>query len=520
MKNIIEMRGIVKRFGNFTANDHIDLLVREGEIHALLGENGAGKSTLMNILYGLYHPDAGEIYCKGKLVHIREPGDAMALNIGMVHQHFMLVQPFTVAENLILGKEPVRGLRLDMETAKRRIRQVSEEYHFDIDPDAQAANISVGMQQRVEILKILLMGAEILIFDEPTAALTPQEIQDFFDICRVLQQRGHTIIIITHKLKEISQISDRVTVIRGGKNIATVETGKVDEGKLAEMMVGRTVRLRPSKEKREPGEVVLEMRGVHAKDPRGLPALRGLSLSVRAGEVVGVAGVEGNGQSEIAMVLKGLTPFSKGEVLYQGRSYGKGTNAQRLIDGGVSHIPEDRQKSGLVLGMSIRENMILGMEDWARFKRGPFQRQKEITAFAEEMRSRYDIRCTGVGQEAQSLSGGNQQKVILAREISRDPQFMIVCQPTRGLDVGAIEYIHAQILEQRKRGCAILLISYELDEIMELSDRILTIYNGEITAEYRAGEVTSEQIGLAMAGFRTSERSGQNAPAGKKGDAV
>ncbi len=520
MKNIIEMRGIVKRFGNFTANDHIDLLVREGEIHALLGENGAGKSTLMNILYGLYRQDAGEIYCKGKLAHIREPGDAMALNIGMVHQHFMLVQPFTVAENLILGKEPVRGLRLDMAAAKRRIRQVSEEYHFEIDPDARAADISVGMQQRVEILKILLMGAEILIFDEPTATLTPQEIQDFFEICRVLQRRGHTIIIITHKLKEISQISDRVTVIRSGKNIATVETSKVDEGRLAEMMVGRAVRLRPSKERREAGEVVLEMRDVHAKDPRGLPALRGLSLQVRSGEIVGIAGVEGNGQSEIAMVLKGLAPFSKGEVRYQGRSYGKGASVQRLIDSGVSHIPEDRQKSGLVLGMSIRENMILGMEDWARFKWGPFQKQKEITAFAEEMRTRYDIRCTGVGQEAQSLSGGNQQKVILAREIARDPQFMIVCQPTRGLDVGAIEYIHAQILEQRKRGCAILLISYELDEIMELSDRILTIYNGEITAEYQAGQVTSEQIGLAMAGFRAAERTGQDVPEKKAGDAV
>jgi len=508
MENIIEMRGIVKRFGKFTANDHIDLFVRKGEIHALLGENGAGKSTLMNILYGLYHQDAGEIYCKGKLAHIREPGDAMALNIGMVHQHFMLVPPFTVAENLILGKEPVRGLRLDMAAAKRRIREVSEEYHFEIDPDAQVADISVGMQQRVEILKILLMGAEILIFDEPTATLTPQEIQDFFRICRVLQQRGHTIIIITHKLKEISQISDRVTVIRAGKNIATVETSQVDEGKLAEMMVGRTVQLRPSKEEQEPGEVVLEMKNVHAKDSRGLPALRGLSLEVRSGEVVGIAGVEGNGQSEIAMVLKRLIPFTQGEVRYKGRSYGKGTSTQQLIDGGVSHIPEDRQKSGLVLGMSIRENMILGMEDWDRFKRGVFQRQKEITAFAEEMRGRYDIRCTDIEQTAQSLSGGNQQKVILAREIARDPSFMIVCQPTRGLDVGAIEYIHSQILEQRKRGCAILLISYELDEIMELSDRILTIYNGEITAEYQTGQVTGEQIGLAMTGFRTAEKAG------------
>ena len=467
MENIIEMRGIVKRFGKFTANDHIDLFVRKGEIHALLGENGAGKSTLMNILYGLYHQDAGEIYCKGKLAHIREPGDAMALNIGMVHQHFMLVPPFTVAENLILGKEPVRGLRLDMAAAKRRIREVSEEYHFEIDPDAQVADISVGMQQR-----------------------------------------GHTIIIITHKLKEISQISDRVTVIRAGKNIATVETSQVDEGKLAEMMVGRTVQLRPSKEEQEPGEVVLEMKNVHAKDSRGLPALRGLSLEVRSGEVVGIAGVEGNGQSEIAMVLKRLIPFTQGEVRYKGRSYGKGTSTQQLIDGGVSHIPEDRQKSGLVLGMSIRENMILGMEDWDRFKRGVFQRQKEITAFAEEMRGRYDIRCTDIEQTAQSLSGGNQQKVILAREIARDPSFMIVCQPTRGLDVGAIEYIHSQILEQRKRGCAILLISYELDEIMELSDRILTIYNGEITAEYQTGQVTGEQIGLAMTGFRTAEKAG------------
>lgn len=501
MNNIIEMKDIVKKFDGFVANDHINLEIRDGEVHALLGENGAGKSTLMNILYGLYTQDEGEIYFKGKKVDIKGPGDAIKLSIGMVHQHFMLIPTFSVAENLILGAEPVKGIMLDMKTAINQILKVSEEYGLAVDPSELVANISVGMQQRVEILKILLRGAKVLIFDEPTAALTPQEITDFFRICRALQSRGHTIIIITHKLKEIRQISDRVTVIRAGQNIGTVDTSEVDEHKLAEMMVGRKVILFVDKKYQECGELILEIKDLHAKNYRGLPALRGLSLDVHAGEIVGIAGVEGNGQTELALVLKRLIGNSHGTISFCGREYTKETTTQLLIDSGLAHIPDDRQKYGLVLGFSIKENLIMGMEDNKEFCRGYFLDDKKICSLGEKLREEYDIRCQGINSDARMLSGGNQQKVILAREISRNPKLLIVSQPTRGLDVGAIEYVHDQLLEQRKRGCAILLISYELDEIMSLSDRILTIYNGEIVAEYKSDEVTRELIGLAMTGM-------------------
>ena len=508
-QSILKMKDIVKTFGCFTANDHVNLEVRKGEIHALLGENGAGKSTLMNILYGLYRQDSGQILLNGSPVNFHGPSDAIAHNIGMVHQHFMLVQPFTVAENLILGCEPTKGLRLDLKKAHEMIRNVSDRYGLHVDPDAKISDISVGMQQRVEILKILLRDAKILIFDEPTAALTPQEIQDLFVILRKLRENGHTILIITHKLKEIKQISDRVTVIRKGQNVGTVETADTSEQQLAELMVGRKVILQTSRDKHEPGRVVLQMQNVHARNARGIEALRGLSLQVRAGEIVGIAGVEGNGQSEIALVLKRMLDYSAGQIIYNGKPYTKKLTTQQLIDSGLSHIPEDRQKHGLVLGFSIRENMVLCTEDWPKFRRGPFQNRRAIVQYSETSVHDYDIRCTNIEQTAQSLSGGNQQKVILAREISRNPQFILICQPTRGLDVGAIEYVHTQILQLRKLGCAILLISYELDEIMQLSDRILTIYNGQITANYRNGEVTSEQIGLAMTGFsRTKNAEG------------
>lgn len=505
MKNILEMKNIVKTFGTFTANNNINLEIQEGEIHSLLGENGAGKSTLMNILYGLYQKDSGEIIYKGKSVEIKEPGDAIALNIGMVHQHFMLVPTLTIAENLILGDEPIKGLKLDMKKAKEKILDVSNQYGLEVDPDALVSDISVGMQQRVEILKILLRGAELLIFDEPTGALTPQEIQDLFKILRELQASGHTIIIITHKLKEIKQVSDRVTVIRHGQNIGTIRTEDATEEILAEMMVGRKVVLQSSREYVEPGEVILEMRNVHALNQRGLPALKGLSLQVHAGEIVGIAGVEGNGQSEIATVLKCMQPFTEGEIIYNGVAFDKHTDTQMLIDSGVAHIPEDRQKHGLVLGFSLYDNMILGSEDNEQYKKGVFQNKAAITEHGKKLREEFDIRCHSLDMMAGGLSGGNQQKVILAREISRSPKFMIVCQPTRGLDVGAIEYVHQKMLELRKKGCAILLISYELDEIMELSDNILTIYNGVITASYKNGEVTKEQIGLAMVGGKDGE---------------
>ncbi len=508
MGNIIEMKGIVKRFGNFYANKRINLDIREGEIHALLGENGAGKTTLMNILYGLYSADEGEILFRGKPVHIKGPGDAIAMSIGMVHQHFMLVPVFTVAENLILGEEPVKGPMLDMKTAVAKITKVSEEYGLAVDPAALISDISVGMQQRVEILKILLRGAKVLIFDEPTAVLTPQEITEFFRIIKALQAQGHTVIIITHKLKEIKQISDRVTVIRAGENVGTVNTGDVDEGRLAELMVGRTVMMDAKREAQSPGEVVLEIEGLCAKNYRGVDALSGLNLQVRAGEIVGIAGVEGNGQTELAAALKRLLQPTAGHIRLFGKEYDRETTTQKLIDEGLAHIPEDRQRRGLVPEFSIRENLIMGMEDWPRFSKGPFLNQREITSFAEGLRGQYDIRCTGIDLAAGSLSGGNQQKVILAREISRDPKFLIVCQPTRGLDVGAIEYVHAQLLAQRKHGCAILLISYELDEILSLSDRILAIYGGKIVEEYKNEDISGEQIGLAMTGYK------QNSPAG------
>lgn len=502
MGNIIEMKNIVKKFGDFVANDHINLQIKDGEIHALLGENGAGKSTLMNVLYGLLIPDEGEIYFNQKQVKFKGPGDAIKLSIGMVHQHFMLIPPFTVAENLTLGVEQVKGIALDMKASIKRIEEVSKKYGLAINPNALISEISVGMQQRVEILKILLRGAKVLIFDEPTAALTPQEISEFFDICRSLQSLGHTIIIITHKLKEIRQISDRVTIIRTGKNVGTVKTNEVNEQKLARMMVGREVMLKVEKEEQECGDIVLEVNDVHAKNFRGLPALNGLSLNVRAGEIVGIAGVEGNGQTELALVLKKLINVTQGSIKLFGNEYTKKTTTQELIDQGVAHIPEDRQKRGLVLGFTIKENLVMGMEEWPEFSKGAFLNFKSIKEFGDTLKDQYDIRCSGIDSLASDLSGGNQQKVILAREISRNPKLLIVSQPTRGLDVGAMEYVHEQLLEQRKRGCAVLLISYELDEIMSLSDRILTIYNGQIMDEHMSGEVTSEQIGLAMTGFK------------------
>ncbi len=505
MNNIVEMKNIVKKFNGVVANDHINLEVKDGEIHALLGENGAGKTTLMNSLYGLYSPDEGEIYIKGEKVIFNGPGDAIKLSIGMVHQHFMLIPTLTVAENLILGAEPVKGFKLDIKTAIKKIGEVSEEYGLAVNPNELVADISVGMQQRVEILKILLRGAKVLIFDEPTAVLTPQEIAEFFRICKSLQSKGHTIIIITHKLKEIKDISDRVTVIRTGKNIGTVNTSDVDEQKLAEMMVGRKVLLSVNKECQDCKDCVLEIRNLYANNYRGIPALKGINLNVHAGEIVGIAGVEGNGQFELEMVLKKLIDKTQGIVKFCGKEYTKKTTTRSLICSGLAHIPADRQKYGLAMGLNIKENLIMGNEDDKEICKGYFLDDRKICTLGEERIEKFDIRCSGIGLAARSLSGGNQQKVIIAREISRNPKLLIASQPTRGLDVGAIEYVHNQLLEQRKRGCAILLISYELDEIMSLSDRILTIYNGEIIAEHKSSEVTREQIGLAMAGMRAKE---------------
>ncbi|QGP93122.1 Galactose/methyl galactoside import ATP-binding protein MglA [Neomoorella glycerini] len=497
--NIVEMRDIVKRFPGVVANDGITLQVRQGEIHALLGENGAGKTTLMNILYGLYRPDAGEICLRGQKVAIHSPDQAIKLGIGMVHQHFMLVPTLTVAENLVVGAEPVKGPFLDLRLAVAKVEAISQEYGLRVDPLARIQDISVGMQQRVEILKALYRGTKILILDEPTAVLTPQEISELHIILEKLRSSGHTIIIITHKLKEVRQFSDRVTVIRNGRNIDTVDSKKTSESELARMMVGREVMLRVDKKPAEPGQVVLRLEGVEANNYRGLPALKGVTLEVRAGEIVGVAGVEGNGQTELVEVLTGLRQPTAGDIYFGGQKIVRGQPRQ-LMGLGLGHIPEDRQKRGLVLDFNIMENLLLGFEDAAAFSRGPLLDYASIQDFAKKLVKEYDVRTPSIKSMARTLSGGNQQKVIVAREIARQPKLLIAAQPTRGLDVGAIEFVHQQLLKQRDTGAAVLLVSYELDEIMNLSDRILVIYGGKIVAGFQAGQVSTEELGFLMGG--------------------
>lgn len=498
--NIIEMKGIVKKFPGIVANDHVSLEIRQGEIHALLGENGAGKSTLMNVLYGLYALDEGEIWVKGKKVKIKGPNDALDLGIGMVHQHFMLIPPLTVAENMVLGAEPSKGSLLDFKGAAKIVEDASREYGLFIDPHAFVEDISVGMQQRLEILKALYRGAEVLILDEPTAVLTPQEIEDLYRVLQGLRDSGHTIIIITHKLKEVKHISDRVTVIRDGRNVGTVNTAEADEKTLAKMMVGREVILRVEKPSQFPGKQVLKIENLQAEDYRGLPALKGLSLEVNEGEIVGVAGVEGNGQTELLQVVAGLRRWSEGHIWLNGRELEKTITPRKLLDNGVGHIPEDRHKWGLVLDFSVKENMIMGSEDSEKFAKGPFIDYNKVEVFAKALAKEYDVRTPSIETIAGTLSGGNQQKVIVARELARDPKLLIAAQPTRGLDVGAIEFVHQQLIKQRGLGRAILLVSFELDEIMSLSDRIVVVYDGRVVAEFESGKVSVEELGMCMGG--------------------
>lgn len=497
--SIIEMRQITKRFPGIIANDHIDLTVKKGEIHALLGENGAGKSTLMSILFGLYQPDEGEIYISGKRVHIDGPNEANRLGIGMVHQHFMLVKPFTVTENIILGMEPSKGFKIDMNQARARVKELSEKYGLKIDPDAKIADISVGMQQRVEIIKTLYRGAEILIFDEPTAVLTPQEIDDLLVIMKNLVDEGKSIVFITHKLKEIMRVCDRVTVIRRGKVVESLYVADTDADTLAMKMVGREVKLAVEKKPSEQGKKVLQIQKLDVKDTRGFMKVRGLELDVYQGEILGLAGVEGNGQSELIEAITGLRPVSGGTVILNGKPI-TGFSPRKVIESCVSHIPEDRHHHGLVLDFNIAENMVLETYRDAPFAKGLILQQNEIVRHAERLIEDYDVRTPSAFTPARALSGGNQQKAIIAREVDRDPDLLIAAQPTRGLDVGAIEFIHKRLIEQRNKGKAVLLVSLELDEIMRLSDRIAVIYNGQIVGIVKPEETSDRELGVMMAG--------------------
>jgi general nucleoside transport system ATP-binding protein len=501
---VLEMRNIRKEFPGVVANDGVSFDVRRGEVHALLGENGAGKSTLMNILYGLYRPDGGEIRLNGKPVAFSSARDAIQAGIGMVHQHFMLIPVMTVAENVVLGMEPVRsGILLDEGAADKRVAEMAQTFKFAVDPDALVADISVGQQQRVEIMKALYRNADILILDEPTAVLTPQEASDLFQILRTLQQEGLSIIFISHKLNEVLEIADRITVLRRGKTIETVPRAGATEASLARAMVGREVLLRVEKKPAEPGEVLLQLRGLHVRDDRGIEKVRGISLDVRAGEIVGIAGVDGNGQTELIDAVTGLQKIESGTVTIGGHPLAHST-ARAALDAGIGHIPEDRQRRGLVLEFSIAENIALHDYDKPPDARWGWLFPARMVERARTLIREFDVRGGGPFTRAGGLSGGNQQKLVAAREIARDPKVLIAAQPTRGLDVGAIEYLHRRLITERDEGRAILLVSLELEEILSLSDRILVLYEGEIVGEH-TGEVSEEQIGLEMLGGREKE---------------
>jgi general nucleoside transport system ATP-binding protein len=495
---VLEMQGIRKEFPGVVANDGVSFDVRRGEVHALLGENGAGKSTLMNILYGLYKPDGGEIRFNGKSVTFSSAREAIEAGIGMVHQHFMLIPVMTVAENVVLGTEPRKGLLLDEKVADRRVADMAKTFRFAVDPEALVQDISVGQQQRVEIMKALYRNADLLILDEPTAVLTPQEASDLFEILQTLRREGISIIFISHKLNEVLEIADRITVLRRGKTIETVPREGATEESLARAMVGRDVLLRVEKERAQPGETLLDVRALHVRDDRAIEKVRGVSFEVRAGEIVGIAGVDGNGQTELIDALTGLQRIESGTVRIGGRELTHAT-ARAALDLGIGHIPEDRQRRGLVLEFSIAENIAL--HDYAKppAARYGWLFPARLVGRARTLIKEFDVRGGGPFTRAGGLSGGNQQKVVAAREIARAPKVLIAAQPTRGLDVGAIEYLHRRLVAERDEGRAILLVSLELDEILSLSDRILVIYEGEIVGEH-TGEVSEQEIGLEMLG--------------------
>lgn len=509
---IVVMKGITKRFPGVVANDNIDLEIRKGEIHALLGENGAGKTTLMNILYGLYTPDAGEIYVRGKKVTIRSPKDAVDLKIGMIHQHFVLVPPFTVTQNIVLGMKFPKGI-LNLEEAEKKVAEISQKYGIKVDPRAQIWQLSVGEQQRVEILKALFRGAEILILDEPTAVLTPRETKDLFKTLRSLAKDGCAIVFISHKLDEVMEISDRVTVLRQGKVVATKKTGATNKRELAKLMVGREVVFRLKKAKAKIGRPALEVENLHALSDRGLPALKGVSFSVHEGEILGMAGVSGNGQRELAEVIAGIRKATSGRVLIFGRDV-TNRSPKEIIDLGVGRIPEDRLQMGLITDLTVAENLISEVHEkfsnkFLFFPAGIFLDHPKINSYAEKLISEYKIVTPSRDALTKTLSGGNLQKLILARVLAQNPKILIASQPTRGLDVGATEYIRRKLLEQKRKGAAILLISEDLGEILMLSDRIAVIYEGKIMGIVPAAKAKIEELGLMMAGTPLSKIEGR-----------
>ncbi|SFK28135.1 nucleoside ABC transporter ATP-binding protein [Halobacillus dabanensis] len=507
MDYVIEMLNIRKEFPGIVANDNINLQVQKGEIHALLGENGAGKSTLMNVLFGLYQPERGEIRVRGEKVNITDPNVANAQGIGMVHQHFMLVDTFTVTENIVLGSEPKKAGTVNIRRAESQVQELSERYGLNVDPRAKIRDISVGMQQRVEILKTLYRGAEILIFDEPTAVLTPQEIKELIDIMHSLVKEGKSIILITHKLKEIMEVCDRCTVIRKGKGIGTVNVSETNPTELASLMVGREVSFSTEKTKADPKETFLSIKNLHVKDGRGVKMVKGLNLDVRAGEIVGLAGVDGNGQSELIEAITGLRKSDQGTIHLHDKTITNLT-PRKVTQSGVSHIPQDRHKFGLVLDYPIGENIVL-----QSYYREPFSKKgvmnfKKVYEKAKALIKEYDVRTPDAYTPARALSGGNQQKAIIGREVDRSPDLIIAAQPTRGLDVGAIEFIHKKLIEERDKGRAVLLLSFELDEIMNLSDRIAVMFDGQIIADVKPEETDEQKLGLLMAGNST-EKAGE-----------
>jgi ABC-type uncharacterized transport system ATPase subunit len=500
----LEVRNITKRFPGVLANDRVNFTLQKGEIHALLGENGAGKSTLMNIIYGLYTPDEGEFFVDGKAVDIKNPHDAINYGIGMVHQHFMLVPVFSVAENIILGDEVTRGPSIDMHKARQRIHDLSIDYGLEVDPDAIVEELPVGAQQRVEIVKALYRNARILVLDEPSAVLTPQEVEDLFRVMRQLTSRGVSIIFITHKLKEVMEVADRITVMRRGQVVGTTLPEDTDEQGLASMMVGRDVLLVVEKEPAQPADVVLDVSGLTVLDERKITAVKDVSFNVRAGEILGVAGVQGNGQTELAEALTGLREFEAGTITLNGKVM-PANNPREMFEAGLAHVPEDRHKHGLVLAHSVADNEVLVTYYKPPFARGLQRNEPAVVDNAKKLIKRFDVRTPGPLVPVGNLSGGNQQKVIIAREFSRPIRLLLANQPTRGLDVGSIEYIHSQIVEMRDQGVAVLLISAELDEILSLSDRIVVMYRGEIVADMPVEKATRDELGLLMAGSGRDE---------------
>ena len=495
----LEMRGITKRYPGVVANDRIDLEIRPGEIHALLGENGAGKSTLMNILYGLAVPDAGEILLDGQPVRIDGPADAIARGISMVHQHFMLVPVLSVADNILLGEETMANrVFLDRREAGKRIVELGRRFGFEIQPDTKVGSLSVGWQQRVEILKALYREARVLVLDEPTAVLTPQETKEIFEVLRRLAAEGHSIIFISHKLYEVLEIADRITVIRRGRVVGTRVPAETDEGELAELMVGRNVQLVVDRGESNPGEPVLAVSDLEVADDRGHPAVAGVSFEVRAGEIFGIAGVAGNGQEELVEALTGLRDPKGGRVTLDGKDVTR-RDPRGLQRAGMSFVPGDRHRYGLILSFPLADNLILTQYDEPPFSKGLVRNDKAIRAWAEQAIQEYDIRTPSASVDAQTLSGGNQQKAVVAREFSRDIRALVLDQPTRGLDVGSIEFIHRRIIDKRDAGTAILLVSAELDEVMELSDRVAVMYRGRIVAVLDAATAEREEVGLLMA---------------------